>query len=74
MSDAESGMSGDEDSAISDNEEKSGPSEPVKAPGFHAPTTQELVELREGSELFQSNSFKLQLEQLLREVSASECQ
>ncbi|KAG8732138.1 hypothetical protein FRC11_000523 [Ceratobasidium sp. 423] len=54
-------MSGDEDSAMSDNEEKCGPSEPVKAPGvFHAPTTQEVVELREGSELFKSNSFKLQ--------------
>ncbi|KAG8723319.1 hypothetical protein FRC11_002495, partial [Ceratobasidium sp. 423] len=50
MSDAESGMSGDEDSAVTNNEEKSGPSEPVNAPGvFHAPTTQELVELREGS-------------------------
>ncbi|KAG8708598.1 hypothetical protein FRC11_006343 [Ceratobasidium sp. 423] len=56
-------MPGDEDSAMSDNEEKCGPSEPVKAPGvFHAPTTQELVELREGSELFKSNSFKLQFE------------
>ncbi|CAE6493644.1 unnamed protein product [Rhizoctonia solani] len=75
MSDAESGMSGDEDSAMSENEEKASLSEPVKAPGvFHAPTTQELVELREGSELFKSNSFKLQLEQLLREVSASESQ
>ncbi|CAE6451240.1 unnamed protein product [Rhizoctonia solani] len=75
MSDAQSDMSGDEGSAMSENEEKSALPGPVKAPGvFHAPTTQELVELREGTELFRSNTFKLQLEQLLREVSASESQ
>jgi hypothetical protein len=35
---------------------------PHKAPGvFHAPSTQELVKLREGSELFRSNTFKLQV-------------
>ncbi|CAE6459247.1 unnamed protein product [Rhizoctonia solani] len=72
MSDAQSG---DEGSAMGENEEESGPPKSVKAPGvFHAPTTQELVELREGTELFKSNSFKLQLEQLLREVSATESQ
>ncbi|CAE6501093.1 unnamed protein product [Rhizoctonia solani] len=65
MSDAQSDVSEDEGSAMSDSEEKSGPPQPVKAPG---------VLLREGSELFKSNSFKLQLEQLLREVSASESQ
>ncbi|KAH7323328.1 Nrap protein [Rhizoctonia solani] len=68
MSDAQTDVSEDEGSAMSESEENPAP-KPVKAPGvFHAPTTQELVELREGSELFKSNSFKLQLEQLLREV------
>ncbi|CUA70802.1 U3 small nucleolar RNA-associated protein 22 [Rhizoctonia solani] len=71
MSDAQSDVSGDE-SVMSEKEEIP---QPNKAPGiFHAPTTQELVELREGAELFKSNSFKLQLEEFLREVSASESQ
>ncbi|KAF8751089.1 U3 small nucleolar RNA-associated protein 22 [Rhizoctonia solani] len=75
MSDGQSNASGNDESAMSENEEKSGAPQPVKAPGvFHAPTTQELVELREGTELFKSNSFKLQAKQLLREVSASESQ
>ncbi|CAE6446111.1 unnamed protein product [Rhizoctonia solani] len=75
MSDAPSDVSGDEELAMSEDEEQPGLPKPVKAPGvFHAPTTQELVELREGSELFKSNTFKLQLEQLLREVSANESQ
>ncbi|CAE6500930.1 unnamed protein product [Rhizoctonia solani] len=75
MSDAQSDISEDEGSAMSENEEKLAPLGPVKAPGvFHAPTTQELVELREGAELFKSNSFKLQLRQLFREVSANESQ
>ncbi|GAB1522908.1 U3 snoRNP protein [Rhizoctonia solani] len=75
MSDGQSNASGNDESAMSENEEKYGAPQPVKAPGvFHAPTTQELVELREGTELFKSNSFKLQAKQLLREVSASESQ
>ncbi|KAG9095422.1 hypothetical protein FRC07_011102, partial [Ceratobasidium sp. 392] len=46
-----------------------------KAPGvFHAPTTQELVKLREGADLFKSNTFKLQLDELLREVSTNDTQ
>ncbi|QRV78620.1 U3 small nucleolar RNA-associated protein 22 [Ceratobasidium sp. AG-Ba] len=46
-----------------------------KAPGvFHAPTTQELLKLKQGSDLFKSNTFKLQLDELLREVSANDTQ
>jgi hypothetical protein len=65
MSDAQSAMSGeDEASIMSENDDKGAVTEPIKAPGvFHAPTTQELARLREGSELFKSNSFKLQVSQ-----------
>ncbi|KAB5588975.1 U3 small nucleolar RNA-associated protein [Ceratobasidium theobromae] len=73
MSDAQSDVLSEEGSLGSMNGSKA--PRPVKAPGvFHAPTTQELVKLREGSELFKSNSFKLQIQQLLREVSASQSQ
>jgi hypothetical protein len=69
MSDAPSDVSGDEELAMSEDEEQPGIPEPVKAPGvFHAPTTQELVELREGSELFKSNTFKLQVSKNLLSI------
>ncbi|KAG8696685.1 hypothetical protein FRC08_006998, partial [Ceratobasidium sp. 394] len=68
MSDAE------QDEAQSSEPEETAPV-PPKAPGvFHAPTTQELVKLREGSDLFKSNTFKLQLDELLRDVSANDGQ
>ncbi|KAG8696160.1 hypothetical protein FRC08_007324, partial [Ceratobasidium sp. 394] len=68
MSDAE------QDEAQSSELEETAPV-PPKAPGvFHAPTTQELVKLREGSDLFKSNTFKLQLDELLRDVSANDAQ
>lgn len=61
MPETQSVISDDEGSMMEQEEEDEDLVEPVKAPGvFHAPTTQELVKLREGSELFKSNSFKLQ--------------
>lgn len=62
MSDAESAASQDDIPSGSEDGERGNAPPPSKAPGvFHAPTTQELVKLREGSELFKSNTFKLQV-------------
>ncbi|KAG8737938.1 hypothetical protein FRC10_007518 [Ceratobasidium sp. 414] len=70
----ESMSDADQDEAQSSEPEETTPI-PPKAPGvFHAPTTQELVKLREGSDLFKSNTFKLQLDELLRDVSANNAQ
>ncbi|KAI9364891.1 Nrap protein [Zopfochytrium polystomum] len=41
------------------------------APAFKAPTIQELHELRETTDLYQSNLFKLQIEELVKEVALS---